>query len=80
MARVPAAWARQVRPGGIVLANIGFGVVPLVCDDQHTLTGRLLPGFAGFMEARTADGAKPLTADEAIALCCDDHEGDPCSS
>ncbi|MFI5839469.1 methyltransferase domain-containing protein [Catenuloplanes sp. NPDC051500] len=69
VSRVPAAWAQQIEPGGIVMANIGMGVAVLRADEHQVLRGQLLPGFAGFMEARTADAGAPFTADQAIELC-----------
>ncbi|MFD8936367.1 methyltransferase domain-containing protein [Streptomyces sp. NPDC059578] len=66
--RVPAAWVRQVRPGGVIVTNIGDGIVRLVVDGDGTARGGFLPDEASFMRARpTADHVAP-TAPEFTGL------------
>ncbi|MFY1595563.1 ATP-grasp peptide maturase system methyltransferase [Micromonospora sp. WMMD737] len=67
--RVPAAWIRQTRRDGIVLANMSFGVAPLrICADGYG-HGRFLPQVAAFIEARPADGPLGPTTDQMVAMC-----------
>jgi protein-L-isoaspartate O-methyltransferase len=47
---IPHAWFRQVRTGGIVVANLGFGIVRLERTDDH-LSGPFVD-FSAFMPAR----------------------------
>lgn len=64
--RIPAAWPLQVRPGGVIVANIGCGIVRLVVGNDGRATGRFLPTLANFMVARpTADTVK-ATAKEYV--------------
>jgi len=71
--RVPAAWIKLCIPGGVVLANVGVGVMKLtVADDGTCAEGKSL-GFAGFIEARSADGPRRLSNLEAIALQKSNH-------
>ncbi|WP_055550612.1 methyltransferase domain-containing protein [Streptomyces sp. NBRC 110028] len=54
--RIPAPWLGQLRPGGVIVANIGCAIARLVRGDDHSAAGRFLPGLATFMNARpTAD-------------------------
>ncbi|MEV0649951.1 methyltransferase domain-containing protein [Phytomonospora sp. NPDC050363] len=74
--RVPGAWVRQARPSATIIANIGAGVVRLaLADDGHSASGRFLPGFAGFIEARAADGPTRLPLPDLMKLCAEpgDH-------
>lgn len=50
--RIPASWPAQVRPGGIIVANIGCGIVRLVVEDNGRATGGFLPTLANFMMTR----------------------------
>ncbi|MGH3940130.1 MAG: ATP-grasp peptide maturase system methyltransferase [Pseudonocardiaceae bacterium] len=57
VAAVPAAWLHQVRPGGVILANlyrqlIGGSLVRLTVHDDGTASGRLLDDSGGFMPLR----------------------------
>lgn len=67
--RVPAAWLRQVKPGGLVLANLSYGVVPLRVDDTGAGHGRFLPQVAAFIEARPADGPVGPTVADMVSSC-----------
>jgi methyltransferase of ATP-grasp peptide maturase system len=75
-ARVPAAWLAQTRPGGIIVANVGLGVVPLLLEDDGTASGRFLPDVASFIEVRPADGPPPLSTYDAIELILDQVDGE----
>ncbi|MFF5126627.1 methyltransferase domain-containing protein [Streptomyces syringium] len=64
--RIPAAWLLQVRPGGIIVANIGCGIIRMTVGDDGRATGKFLPTLANFMVARpTADTVK-ATAKEYV--------------
>lgn len=52
--RIPPAWLRQVCPGGIIVTNIGSGIVRLTVDDAHNAAGGFLSDAAKFMRARPA--------------------------
>ncbi len=67
--RVPAAWLGQTRPGGLVLANLSYGVVPLRVDADGAGEGRFLPQVAAFIEARPADGPVGPTIDRMVEMC-----------
>ncbi|MFE9391672.1 protein-L-isoaspartate(D-aspartate) O-methyltransferase [Streptomyces sp. NPDC006784] len=67
VARVPTAWLEQLRPGGLVLVNIGFGLVRLTVGADGTATGRFLD-YASFMQAREDTATQAATARDALAL------------
>ncbi|MFL4491734.1 methyltransferase domain-containing protein [Streptomyces sp. VTCC 41912] len=50
--RIPTAWPAQVRPGGIIVANIASGIARLTVDAEHAASGHFLPHLATFMLAR----------------------------
>uniref|UniRef100_UPI0004CB8854 protein-L-isoaspartate(D-aspartate) O-methyltransferase n=1 Tax=Streptomyces hygroscopicus TaxID=1912 RepID=UPI0004CB8854 len=50
--RVPDAWREQLRPGGVIVVNIGCGIARLSITADRSATGRFLPGLATFMTAR----------------------------
>ncbi|WP_279571427.1 methyltransferase domain-containing protein [Streptomyces sp. 8K308] len=50
--RVPTDWLRQPRPGGVLVTNIGAGIVRLVRNEHGSAEGRFLPETAAFMLAR----------------------------
>ncbi|WP_051713100.1 methyltransferase domain-containing protein [Actinoalloteichus caeruleus] len=49
---VPATWLRQVRPGGRILVNLGFGLVSLLVLEDGTAEGGVLD-FAAFLPRRS---------------------------
>lgn len=64
--RIPQAWLRQTKPGGVVLATVGAwswgtGLAKVVVQDDSTAEGRIT-GRASFMQAR-AEATSPLTGD-----------------
>ncbi|TQE35955.1 methyltransferase [Streptomyces ipomoeae] len=66
--RIPYAWVRQTRPGGIILATVGpsawsygTGLAKLTVKDDGTAEGRII-GRTSFMPAR-AEAAVPLSGD-----------------
>ncbi|PZG16491.1 protein-L-isoaspartate(D-aspartate) O-methyltransferase [Micromonospora craterilacus] len=79
--RVPAAWLRQSHPGGLVLANLSYGVVPLRLDEDGTASGRFVRQVASFIEARPADGPLGPTVDRMVEMCMggtgDEQAGEP---
>ncbi|MDT0345805.1 methyltransferase domain-containing protein [Streptomyces sp. DSM 44938] len=52
--RIPAAWLAQTRPGGIIVTNIGTGIVRLTVEGNGAAAGAFLPDSASFMIARPA--------------------------
>ncbi|MCC3768180.1 methyltransferase domain-containing protein [Streptomyces sp. UNOC14_S4] len=50
--RIPAAWLAQVRPGGLIVANIGTGIAQLTVTEDGDAEGGFLPEPAAFMVAR----------------------------
>lgn len=52
----------------MIVANVGFGVLPLRVDADGSASGRFLPGPAAFIEARPADAPPPLPAPDSIDL------------
>ncbi|MFE7132765.1 methyltransferase domain-containing protein [Streptomyces sp. NPDC057638] len=52
--RIPSAWPGQVRPGGIIVTNIGNGIARLTVDGDGGAEGGFLPEDAAFMLARPA--------------------------
>ncbi|KGI81512.1 hypothetical protein IL38_11290 [Actinopolyspora erythraea] len=65
--RIPPEWARQLVPGGILLANLSFALVRL----RRTPDGRLSGPFtdtAAFMSMRTGRETTGTTASEILAI------------
>lgn len=63
--RVPAAWLRQCVPGGVIVANLGLGLVKLRLDPRgETASGRF-SARAAFMTSR-ADPAAAMIPDAAF--------------
>ncbi|MEU3602667.1 methyltransferase domain-containing protein [Streptomyces sp. NPDC006798] len=54
--RLPTAWPQQIRPGGIIVTNIGNGVTVLTVNEDGTASGPFLPDDAMFMRARPEPG------------------------
>jgi protein-L-isoaspartate(D-aspartate) O-methyltransferase len=65
-ARVPASWIAQTRPGGVIVANVGYGVAPLTKHEDGSASGQFLADVAAFIEARPAGGPEPISIDDAI--------------
>jgi methyltransferase of ATP-grasp peptide maturase system len=66
--RIPYAWVRQTRPGGIILATVGpsawsygTGLAKLTVKEDGTAEGRII-GQTSFMPAR-AEAAVPVSGD-----------------
>ncbi|MGW0705695.1 ATP-grasp peptide maturase system methyltransferase [Streptomyces sp. NPDC002643] len=77
--RIPYAWVRQTRPGGIILATVGpsawsygTGLAKLTVRDDGTAEGRII-GRTSFMPAR-AEAAVPLSGDLAARAAYADTE------
>ncbi len=60
--RIPSSWCKQVAPGGIIVANIGLGIVRLTLGDDRSASGRFLSTPAAFMTARPSGSACPVPA------------------
>ncbi|MFI5755548.1 methyltransferase domain-containing protein [Streptomyces sp. NPDC051569] len=50
--RIPDAWRAQVRPGGVIVANVGLGIARLSIEADHSACGPFLTDCAAFMSAR----------------------------
>ncbi len=55
---IPAPWAAQLRPGGLLLTNLhrdlGGGALVLLCrDEPGQMEGTFLPEYGGFMPVRS---------------------------
>lgn len=66
--RIPYAWVRQTKPGGIILATVGpsvwsygTGLAKLIVKDDGTAEGRII-GRTSFMPAR-AEASVPFSGD-----------------
>ncbi|MEW1551796.1 methyltransferase domain-containing protein [Streptomyces tsukubensis] len=66
--RLPTAWPQQVRPGGIIVTNIGNGVAVLTVDEDGTAAGSFLPDDAMFMRARPEPGHTAPAANQYTGL------------
>lgn len=53
LGRVPAAWLHQLDRDGVILANVGLGLVRLRRSGDGSASGRFLPDAAGFMRLRS---------------------------
>ncbi|MBB4785833.1 methyltransferase domain-containing protein [Streptomyces rapamycinicus] len=67
--RIPTPWREQLRPGGVIVANIGCGIVRLVLDTDRSASGRFLPGLATFMTARPTPDTVGTTARGLYGPC-----------
>ncbi|MER8031021.1 ATP-grasp peptide maturase system methyltransferase [Streptomyces bauhiniae] len=77
--RIPYAWVRQTRPGGIILATVGpsawsygTGLAKLIVRDDGTAEGRII-GRTSFMPAR-AEAVTPLFGDLSARAAYTDSE------
>lgn len=77
--RVPYAWVRQTKPGGVILATVGpsawsygTGLAKLTVKDDGTAEGRII-GRTSFMPAR-AEAAVPLSGDLSARAAYADTE------
>lgn len=78
--RIPYAWVRQTRPGGIVLGTVGSwgygtGLARLTVQDDGTATGRIT-GPTSFMQARS-EAAERATGSIAARAAYADTERTP---
>ncbi|MGW5448676.1 methyltransferase domain-containing protein [Streptomyces asiaticus] len=64
--RIPTPWRDQLRPGGVIVANIGCGIARLVVQDDHSAGGRFLHGLATFMNARRTPDTVRTTAGRLV--------------
>lgn len=71
--RVPPAWLEQTTAGGIIVANLGFGVIPLRVAADGTAWGRFHPTMAAFIQARPATGPTAPTSQEILDRCLYDQ-------
>ncbi|WP_086705577.1 methyltransferase domain-containing protein [Streptomyces antimycoticus] len=64
--RIPKPWLEQLRPGGVIVANIGCAIAHLDVAADHSAAGRFLPGLATFMNARPTPDAVGTTAGSLV--------------
>ncbi len=60
--RVPDAWRTQVRPGGLMVVAVGYGIARLTVGEDHSASGRFLPHLTAFMAARSTPDATAAAA------------------
>lgn len=77
--RIPRTWLGQVRPGGIIVANIGRGLIALRVAEDGYAEGRYTMDNIGFMPARPAGVEPPPTAQDIYSLI-QDTDGRPTRS
>lgn len=65
--RVPKAWLEQVRPGGMILVNVGFGLVRLTVAPDGSASGQFLD-YAAFMSMRRSTDDLAVTVHDVQAL------------
>ncbi|MGY4972451.1 ATP-grasp peptide maturase system methyltransferase [Streptomyces nigrescens] len=76
--RIPYAWIRQTKPGGIVLATVGgswhygTGLAKVVVGEDGTADGRII-GRSSFMQARS-QAAQPVSGDLSARTAYADSE------
>lgn len=71
---LPPTWQNQTRPGGIILANLGYGLAKLHRHHDGSASGQFLTTTAAFIDARPAGTPAPLPVPESIALATS-HDG-----
>ncbi|KRV46556.1 hypothetical protein AQ490_11775 [Wenjunlia vitaminophila] len=74
--RVPVAWLRQVKPGGVIVVNLGSGIAQLTVTDERGAIGGFLSGTASFMAARPTATHPAPHAPRYTALIAN-AEGEP---
>lgn len=65
--RIPDAWREQLKPGGVVVVNVGHGLARLALTPQGNLEGAFF-GYASFMPMRASLGEVAVTTQEVLAL------------
>ncbi|MFE9254003.1 ATP-grasp peptide maturase system methyltransferase [Streptomyces sp. NPDC006879] len=75
--RIPYAWVRQTKPGGIILATVGSwangaGLAKVIVNEDGTAEGRII-GRASFMQARS-QAAAPVAGDLSARTAYADSE------
>ncbi len=76
--RVPLPWLGQCTDNGVIVASIGVAIVRLELR-EGVAEGWALPGMAGFVEARAADGPVRLSTAKALELAAGEP-ADECST
>ena len=66
--RIPNAWREQVRSGGVIVANVGYGIARLTVDRDHRAEGQFLPELAAFMGARPDTDSTSATAQQLTRM------------
>ncbi|APU16211.1 MULTISPECIES: methyltransferase domain-containing protein [Actinoalloteichus] len=65
---IPTAWLNQVRPGGMILINLGFVLARLTVHADGTADGPILPQQAGFMSRRPSPDAPAVPKQNATTI------------
>ncbi|MFJ7997635.1 methyltransferase domain-containing protein [Streptomyces sp. NPDC096310] len=66
--RIPDAWREQVCPGGVIVANVGYGIARLRVDRDGRASGQFLPVMAAFMGARSDTDSVSATAQQLTRM------------
>lgn len=69
--RIPSAWRDQLKPGGVIVANVGFGLARLTLTPEGGLEGPFLD-YASFMPMRAGLRETAASAREVLALAKSD--------
>lgn len=70
--RIPDAWRSQVRPGGVIVANVGLGIARLTIGGDGSAQGGFLATTGAFMRARPhASASRPHIAERAGELAAE---------
>ncbi len=63
--RLPGAWLDQVRPGGVMVVNVGLGLARLHAGEDGGAAGRFLD-YSAFMPIRSETGSVAATAGDVL--------------
>lgn len=67
LGRVPVSWLSQLSTDGMILANVGLGLVRLTRRSHQFVQGPFLPQAAGFMRLRSPLASGVPTLDRVLA-------------
>ncbi|MCK2241227.1 MULTISPECIES: methyltransferase domain-containing protein [unclassified Crossiella] len=66
--KVPQSWLEQTADNGVIVVNLGFGIIALSMTTERVASGQFHPEVAAFIEARPADGRAGLPFGELIRI------------
>jgi len=73
VSRIPEAWLRQVRPGGVIVVNVGFGLARLIMGPDGGASGPFIE-YASFMQLRHHRGDVAHTVSAVLAMAAGPSE------